>query len=87
MVNGLYMLDLCNVGTLNNCVNVNTVTNKYPIDTSNSKYLWHLRLGHIGEFRINRLEKDGIINPCGLDPFLTCESCILGKMTKLPLVG
>ena len=53
----------------------------------NLKFLWHLRLGHIGEDRINRLEKDGILDSINSESYPTCESCLQGKMAKLPFVG
>ena len=37
--------------------NVNAIGSKHPKDNVNKKYLWYLGLGHIGEDRINRLEK------------------------------
>ena len=33
------------------------------------------------------MEKDGLIGPLGSDPYPTCESCPLGKMTKSPFTG
>ena len=53
----------------------------------NQKYLWHYRLGHIGEDRINRLEKDGILGSLNLESYLACKSCLQEKMVKLPFVG
>ncbi|MDM1575529.1 hypothetical protein HX016_23045, partial [Escherichia coli] len=36
------------------------IGSKHPRDNLNEKFLWHLRLGHIGEDRINRLVKTGL---------------------------
>ena len=41
----------------------------------------------IGEDRINRLEKDGILGSLKPEPYPACESCLRGKMVKLPFVG
>ena len=40
---------------------VNTVGSKRLRDRISQKYLWHLRLGHIREDRLNKLEKDGLL--------------------------
>lgn len=47
----------------------------------------HLRLGHISEERINKLVKDEHLGSLVLEPYPTCESCLMGKMTKSPFVG
>ena len=60
---------------------------KRPRDSPNDRYLWHLRLGHIAEDRINKLEKNGLLSPLTFESYPTCESCLQGKMTKLPFVG
>ena len=56
-------------------------------NTSNSKNLWHLRLCHITEDRITKLERMGILSnlESGSDP--TGEACLQGKMTRSPFVG
>jgi hypothetical protein len=53
----------------------------------NSTFIWHCRLGHINEKRIERLHKDGLLNSFDFKSFDTCESCLLGKMTKAPFTG
>ena len=37
--------------------------------------------------RILKLHQDGLIHSFDLESFETCESCLLGKMTKAPLDG
>ena len=56
-------------------------------DNPNDRYLWHLRLGYIAEDKINKLEKNGLLSPLTFESYPTCESCLQGKMTKLPFVG
>ena len=56
-------------------------------DDFNQKYLWHHRLGHIGEDRINKLKKDGILDSLNPESYAACESCFRKKMVKLPFVG
>ena len=43
-----------------------------------------MRLGHINPNRIQRLIKDGLLEPLDFDEFPVCESCLEGKMTKRP---
>ena len=53
----------------------------------NPKYLWHLRFGHIGEDRVNRLKKDGIFDSVSSESYPICESCLQEKMIMLSFVG
>ena len=48
----------------------------------NKTYIWHLRLGHINQTRIERLVKDRPLKELRVTPLPTCESCLEGKMTK-----
>lgn len=52
--------------------------------SSNQCYLWHLRLGHINQNRIQRIIKDGLLGPLENESLPLCESCLEGKMTKRP---
>ena len=54
------------------------------VRTNNGTHLYHLRLGHINQNKIERLVKDGPLNLVQVKPLLTCESCLEGKMTKRP---
>ena len=54
LTNGLYILDLENP-----VFNINTKQPK--IDDLTNSYLWHCRLGHINEKRINKLYKNGYL--------------------------
>ena len=44
-----------------------------------------VQIGHINSNRIQRLIKDGLLEPMDFDEFLVCESCLEGKMTKRPV--
>jgi uncharacterized protein YuzB (UPF0349 family) len=46
-----------------------------------------LCLGHICKKRKERLHKDGLLDFFDYESIETCESCLLGKMTKAPFVG
>ena len=57
--------------------------NKYSkLDNIRESYLWHYRFDHVNKSRIDRLIKEHVfeIDDCELLP--TCESYVLGKMTK-----
>ncbi len=81
---GLYVL---NVKKPNKEIyNINTHKKSKPNEISKT-YLWHCRLGHINEKRISKLHKDGLLESFDLESYDTCESCLLGKMTKTPFTG
>lgn len=86
LVNNLYFLNLDgNVANIEHKEN-NSQTKRIRDNNLNHKYLWHLRLGHIAEDRINRLAKDGHLGTCASDSYPVCESCLQGKMAKSPFV-
>ena len=80
LVNGLYVLDMHD-----DVYHIEPTKRKR--DESNMGYLWHCRLGHISEKRLNKLVVGGYLGPFDYESYGTCESCIKGKMTKVPLVG
>ena len=43
-----------------------------------------LAFGLYNSNRIQKLIKDGLLEPLDCDKFLVCESCLEGKMTKIP---
>ena len=76
--NEIYILDMSNP-----ILNINDNKRKKG-DNLKSSYLWHCRLGHISERRMTELHKCGSLGSFDYESFDTCESCLLGKMTKLP---
>ena len=66
---------------------VSAVGQKRSKNGINQKYLWHHRLDHIGEDRINRLKKDGILDSLNPESHPVCKSCLQEKMAKLPFIG
>src|SRR3954462_9101935 len=78
VVNGLFILNLEGESIYN--INVKRLK---PNDL-NTTYFWHCRLGHISEKRMKKPHDDGILNSFDFESFETCESCLLGKMTKTP---
>jgi hypothetical protein len=81
LVNRLYVLDLED----KSIYNINA--KRARLNDLNPTFIWHCRLGHINEKRIERLHKDGLLNSFDFEPFDTCESCLLGKMAKAPFTG
>ena len=52
---------------------------------SNSEYVkWHARLGHVGQDRISRLAKEGLLDRLTRIKLPRCESCLAGKTTIKP---
>ena len=49
----------------------------------NSSMLWHKRLGHISNQRIQRLVSEGILDPLDFSDFQVCIECIKGKQTNM----
>jgi hypothetical protein len=82
LVNGLYILDLEDKSVYN----INAIKRLRPNDL-NFTFIWHCRLGHINEKRIEKLHKDGLLSSSEFESFDLCESCLLGKITKAPFTG
>ena len=86
IVDGLYILtpnkhELYN-SELDNNSHVKSL--KIKFSSTNDASPWHLRLGYINANIIQRLIKDGLLEPLDFNEFLVCESCLEGKMTKIP---
>ena len=77
-MNGLFILNLEGESVYN--INVKRLK---PNDL-NTTYFWHCRLGHISVKRMKKLHDDGLLTLFDFESFKTCESCLLGKMTKTP---
>lgn len=45
---------------------------------------WHARLGHIGQDRMARLARAGLLGPLAKVNLPTCEHCLAGKSTRKP---
>ena len=80
--NGIYALNLEQPKPI-----YNIDTKRFKSNDLNPTYFWHCRLGHVNEKRIFKLHQDGLIHSFVLESFETCESCLLGKMTKAPFAG
>ena len=53
----------------------------------NAIYLWHYRLGHINESRINKLYKKKFFDPYDYESYETYESYLMKKMIKTQFTG
>ena len=78
LVNGLYLID---VSSYNLQLDVALKKSKLSV---NESYLWHCRLGHIGNRRLQKSHKDTYLGAFNYELFVTCESCIMGKLPKSP---
>ena len=75
LVNGLYLID---VSSYNLQMDVALKKNKHGV---NEAYLWHYRLGHVGDGRLQTLHKDAYFGAFDYESFATCESCIMSKLS------
>ena len=76
---GIYEIDMRGCDSNNSMYHVSKRA-KTDLD---STYLWHCRLAHIGKNRIERLQREGILQ-LNDESFDKCESCVSGKMTRKP---
>nr|AAV85747.1 Integrase core domain, putative [Oryza sativa Japonica Group]AAX92956.1 retrotransposon protein, putative, Ty1-copia sub-class [Oryza sativa Japonica Group]ABA92827.2 retrotransposon protein, putative, Ty1-copia subclass [Oryza sativa Japonica Group] len=81
MMSGLYIVNLNGYSVYN----INAKRQR-PNDL-NPTFIWHCRLGHINEKRMEKIHRDGLLHSFDFESFETCESCLLGKMTKAPFTG
>src|SRR3954467_12711620 len=82
-MNGLFLLNL----ESNETHIHNIEAKRCKVDSDNSTYLWHCRLGHIGVKRMKKLHSDGLLESLNFESFDTCEPCLMGKMIKTPFSG
>ena len=48
----------------------------------NESYLWHCRLGHVGDGKLQKLYEEAYLDAFDYESFTTCESCIMSKLPK-----
>ncbi|GJT46782.1 retrotransposon protein, putative, ty1-copia subclass [Tanacetum coccineum] len=79
---GIYEIDMHNLyPNVSSTFNVSNKRAKHALD---SYYLWHCRLGHINKKRIDKLQRDGILQSTHDESLEKCKSCISGKMASKP---
>ncbi|KAK4407825.1 Retrovirus-related Pol polyprotein from transposon TNT 1-94 [Sesamum angolense] len=64
-----------------------TAQNKRKLDNLENAQIWHARLGHISQDRMNRLVDSKSLKIDNLDNLPAYESCLKGKMTRKSFVG
>ena len=60
------------------------VTGNPSSSSSVNNVKWHARLGHIGQDRLKRLAKIGLLGSIDKIDLPVCEHCLAGKATRLP---
>nr|GEZ13243.1 hypothetical protein [Tanacetum cinerariifolium] len=79
---GIYKIDMHNFYP--NDSSMYNVSNKRAKHALDSSYLWHCYLGHINKKRMDKLQRDGILQPTQDESLNKCKSCISGKMACKP---
>ena len=80
LMSGLFLLNLDSSDT-----HVHSIEAKRcRVDNNSATYLWQCRLGHIGVKPMKKLHTDGLLESLDYESLGTCETCLMGKMTKTP---
>ncbi|GJW08634.1 putative RNA-directed DNA polymerase [Tanacetum coccineum] len=82
-VNGVFEINMNDNVSKNDNNSIFSINKKRKLDL-NSSYLWHCRLAHIGKTRMQKLQREGLLESINDESYDKCESCISGKMTKKP---
>nr|GEV71285.1 retrotransposon protein, putative, Ty1-copia subclass [Tanacetum cinerariifolium] len=78
----IYFIDMHDLyPNVSSMFNVNKKRAKHALDSS---YLWHCHYGHINKKRMDKLQRDGILQPTHDKSLEKCKSCISGKMSRKP---
>ncbi|GJR64228.1 retrotransposon protein, putative, ty1-copia subclass [Tanacetum coccineum] len=78
----IYEIDMHNLyPNVSSMFNVSNKRAKHALDSS---YLWHCRLGHINKKCMDKLQRDGILQPTHDESLEKCKSCKFGKMARKP---
>ena len=78
LMNGFIMVDVVDMIS-NNLASFSLITSS--VDANVDIIMWHARLGHIGQHRIARLTKEGLLGQIDRVELPTCE-CLAGKNGK-----
>nr|GEV04824.1 hypothetical protein [Tanacetum cinerariifolium] len=78
---GIYEIDMHNLYlNVSSMFNVSNKISKHALDSS---YLWHCHLGHINKKSMDKLQRDGILQPTHDESLEKSKSCISGKMNEV----
>nr|GEZ18837.1 hypothetical protein [Tanacetum cinerariifolium] len=79
---GIYEIDMHNLyPNVSSMFNVSNKREKHVLDSS---YLWHCRLVHINKKRMDKLQREGILQPTHDESLKKCKSCIFEMMACKP---
>ena len=53
-------------------------------NVSDNSFIWHARLSHIGQERMTRLAREGLMGNLTKVTLSTCEHCLVGKLKRKP---
>ncbi|GJR40537.1 retrotransposon protein, putative, ty1-copia subclass [Tanacetum coccineum] len=82
---GVYEIDKHNLHpNVSSIYNVSNKRSKHALDSS---HLWHCRLGHINKKRMEKLQRDGILQPTHDESFDKYKSYISEKMASVSREG
>ena len=51
-------------------------------NASDNLFIWHARLSHIGQERMTRLAREGLMGNLTKVTLSTCEHCLVGKLKR-----
>ena len=54
------------------------------LTSTDNSTIWHARLGHIGQDRMNGLAREGLLGQLAKVSLPNCEHCLVGKLTRKP---
>ena len=81
LLDGFIVIDVDNVSYYNsNSFFLFTSSN----NSNNDVNIWHARLGYIGQQRMDRLVKEGLLSQIEKVNLSTCKNCLAGKMARKP---
>nr|GFC35093.1 retrotransposon protein, putative, Ty1-copia subclass [Tanacetum cinerariifolium] len=81
--NGVFEINMNNNVSKNNNNSIFTINKKRKLDLDSS-YLWHCRLANIGKTRMQKLQREGLLESINDESFDKCKYCISGKMSNKP---
>jgi len=82
LLNGFIVLntELDGFNCSDGCFSLIASANNVNVDVNT----WHARLGHIGQDRMNRLAREGLLGSFNKIELAICENCLAGKTTRKP---
>ena len=82
LLDGFMVLDTVNISMYDD-TSIYVVGNS-SVSNDNDSVIWHARLGHIGQDRLKRLARAGLLGSLTKVKLPICEHYLAGKTTRLP---